>query len=295
MSALDYIEQSGVKGMKWGVRQDRGHVGERVKTKKLAKLDQQWQSNIYSVRGAVDIHNNVADRMNNGGLDRLNAAHPKAHLDHDTPATRAYLKAYYKLNEDFTAKAVSDVHGVSPSGGFKAHLDTSDHNQLKIVVKPVIAKHDSDPIPTLIMDILVENGKIVLTKSIKQDVSHEDRTAIFLEHHGVKGMKWGTRKDTKSRPSSSDFRKTQPFRGRPSHELTNKQIKLVNERLNLEQNYHRLNPNTATRGHNAVKGFLAAAGTAVALHKLFTSDSGKALIATGKTFVNTAKIAKVVK
>jgi hypothetical protein len=126
------MRHSGVKGMKWGQRRAQ---------KKADRADKKWQNNIYSIQGAVAIHNNVADKMNNGGLARLNAAHPNAHLDHDTPATRAYLKAYEKMNEEFTLQAVKEVHGTSPSGGYKTTVDTSDPEQFKIVITPTHARH----------------------------------------------------------------------------------------------------------------------------------------------------------
>jgi hypothetical protein len=94
----------------------------------------------------------------------------------------------------------------------------------------------------------------------------------ILEHFGVKGMRWGVRRSrsgvTATSPrvpkqfTSADFRRTQTLRGRKPQQLTNKQLKDLNERMNLEQNYKRMNPRTIDRGHNRVKYLLAFGTTA---------------------------------
>lgn len=122
---------------------------------------------------------------------------------------------------------------------------------------------------------------------------NQDEVLDFIEHHGVKGMHWGVRND-KVRKTSSDHKKTAPFRNRPVHELSNKQIKALNERLNLEQNHRRLNPSTVQKGHLAVKGMLGLAATAIAVNKLFNGDDAKQLVNAGKHFIATAKILKLI-
>jgi len=118
-------------------------------------------------------------------------------------------------------------------------------------------------------------------------------TLEFLEHHGVKGMHWGIRTGH-NRTTSSDYKKTAPYRKRKAQELTNKQLKNVNERINLEQNYKRLNQSTVKKGEAAAKGIIGLAGTATALYTLSTSPVAKALVRAGKHAILTAKILKVV-
>jgi hypothetical protein len=120
-------------------------------------------------------------------------------------------------------------------------------------------------------------------------VSKEAVEAI-LEHHGVKGMHWGIRNPESrvrlarqnKRPASSDFRKTLPHRGKPVHTLTNKQLKAVNERINLEQNYRRMNPSTLKKGSMAVGAIVGVATTATTIYNMYNSPAGKALISAGK-------------
>ena len=105
----------------------------------------------------------------------------------------------------------------------------------------------------------------------------------LIEHHGVKGMRWGVRGGRGTpRAQSSDYKKTVPLRNRNTKELTNKQIKTVNERINLESNYKRLNPTTVKKGTTIAKAVLATAATAATVYNLANSPAGKAAIAAGK-------------
>lgn len=110
----------------------------------------------------------------------------------------------------------------------------------------------------------------------------------FIKHHGVKGMKWGSRKSSGNRPSSSDFKKTAHLRKRKTHELSNKQLQNVNSRINLEQNYKKLNPNVIERGHATTKQLLSFGATAIAVHTMINTPQGQAVIAVGKSLVKKA-------
>ena len=105
----------------------------------------------------------------------------------------------------------------------------------------------------------------------------------ILSHHGVKGQKWGVRR--KSKKTSSDFKKTVPHRGKRPSELSNKQLKAVNERISLEQSYSRLNPKKTQRGKASAQNILATAGIAVAAYNTLNSPAAKALISRGKSLI----------
>lgn len=118
-----------------------------------------------------------------------------------------------------------------------------------------------------------------------------------LIHHGVKGMKWGVRRSQAAldraagRTSSSDYREASRLKKKPVNSLSNKELRALNERMNLEQNYNRLNPSKVARGKNVAKGVLAAATTAVTVYNLVKSPAGKAAIETGKKVVQSTQIA----
>lgn len=108
----------------------------------------------------------------------------------------------------------------------------------------------------------------------------------FLEHYGVKGMKWGERRSRRqlerARKQTEEHRVASELRKKKSSQLTNRELQVVNERLNLEQNYRRLNPTTVQRGHNSVKAILAVGGTGVAAYKMVNSAAGQAAIASAR-------------
>lgn len=106
----------------------------------------------------------------------------------------------------------------------------------------------------------------------------------FLEHVGVKGMKWGVRKRAPLK-TSSDYKKSSELRKKKHPELTNKQIKLANERANLEQNFMRLNPSKIAKGKAQVTAVLATAALGVSAYNLYNSPAGKALMNLGKKSV----------
>jgi hypothetical protein len=107
----------------------------------------------------------------------------------------------------------------------------------------------------------------------------------FIEHHGVKGMHWGVRKARGSVKPSSDFKTVAALKARPKQSLTNKQLKTVNERLNLERQFSNLNPHTLSVGKKAALDIVATIGAAATVYNLVKSPFGKAAISTGKKFL----------
>lgn len=130
---------------------------------------------------------------------------------------------------------------------------------------------------------------------------NEQKSDEFLIHHGVKGMKWGVRRTQAqldraanrraSRSPSDDSRRASTLRKKPMRALSNKELKDVNERLNLEQNYSRLNPSSITKGKNFAKATIATAGAAAGLYNLVKSPAGKAAIEVGRKAVKPLVIA----
>lgn len=116
--------------------------------------------------------------------------------------------------------------------------------------------------------------------------SQKTEAEEFLEHYGKKGMKWGVRKARTGVRTSSDYKKTAPLRNRKTRELSNKQIQSVNARINMEQQYKRLNPTKMQVGHNVVKGILGVVGTVGTIYGLSQTPHGKAAISAGRSFVS---------
>lgn len=120
----------------------------------------------------------------------------------------------------------------------------------------------------------------------------QSRVDSFLEHVGVKGMRWGVRRNgssvtsgKKQKPVSTDRKRVDKLRSKGAPALSTKQLKSVKERMELESSFSRLNPTKVQKGHAHVKEFLAIAGTAGSLYALSKSPAGKALMNLGKTTV----------
>lgn len=100
-----------------------------------------------------------------------------------------------------------------------------------------------------------------------------DRAGEFLEHFGVKGMRWGVRKPGTGTPSkrkrSADFDEVKALRKKHPSELSNAELKKLTERMNLEQNYARLvlnNPSKIRQGSKVAKQLIDTANTAYATY-----------------------------
>jgi hypothetical protein len=102
----------------------------------------------------------------------------------------------------------------------------------------------------------------------------------YLAHYGVLGMKWGVRKKSKGRVKtskrsskySSDYKESQKLRKKSSKELSNDQLKTLNRRMNLEQEYNRLSTSSISRGEAYAKRVVAVGGLASGVYALAKSD-----------------------
>ena len=95
-----------------------------------------------------------------------------------------------------------------------------------------------------------------------------------LYHYGVPGMKWGVRKsqnkldriDKRSKKNnwSEDATTAAKIKTKKVSQMTNDELRKLNNRRNLEQENEKLSRNSS-RGRSAVKAFIATAGTLTAV------------------------------
>ena len=112
-------------------------------------------------------------------------------------------------------------------------------------------------------------------------VAMSDPVADFLSHFGVKGMKWGVRR-TKSTTSVSDdsTRATQiktKVKVGGTKSLSNKELQDLITRMNLEQQYSRLNPSKFQKGARVVSDILQLGNTVNQAVAFANSPAGKAI------------------
>jgi len=80
----------------------------------------------------------------------------------------------------------------------------------------------------------------------------------FLQHFGVKGMKWGKTSSKSSGGASSKKRK------KKISEMTNDELKTINARLQLEKQYKDLTKKDTIKGRKFVKEVLTNSAKTVA-------------------------------
>lgn len=93
-----------------------------------------------------------------------------------------------------------------------------------------------------------------------------------LEHHGIKGQKWGVRRfQNKDGTRTAAGRKraaehedyTRAHTKKKASEMSDKELRERLNRLDMERRYNQMNPSTMTKGRNFVKNSGKALGTAV--------------------------------
>lgn len=124
--------------------------------------------------------------------------------------------------------------------------------------------------------------------------AQEKKILEYLAHHGVKGQRWGVRRTKaalaraakREKPNqSADHAHVQALLKKPRHQLTNAELKIVNERLNLEANAGRLNPHVVSKGEQTAKAVLGTLGVGVTAFNLIKSPAGQATVRAGANAV----------
>ncbi len=112
-----------------------------------------------------------------------------------------------------------------------------------------------------------------------------------LYHWGIKGMKWGVRryqnKDGSLTPTgkkrkrdnwSEDAKTASDIRKKSVKEMSNAELRKLNERTRLENEHKQLNPGAVRKGMKAVGTAVAVTGTVLSLY-----NNGERMIKLGKT------------
>lgn len=257
----DVLAHFGVKGMKWGVRKARDTSGKPSKPEKMSKLtddkgrhltksDEKWVNSSTNHGKGVAAYNKAARAMNDKHIDRINnkPAYKNADFNKDSPLRRKYYKEYEDtFNKEFNS-ALKETFGDSPSGRYTIKSASNmDSGMLPAwSVEYAEVKHADFEMKVL---VTFDKGRIVKIALGEPIIKHYDVDA-FLEHFGVKGMKWGIRKDKlggsrgSSESASSDAaraRATQDMiKKHGTSSVDNKDLQHLVTRMNLERQYNGL-------------------------------------------------------
>lgn len=251
----EYLEQHGVKGMKWGVIRDQAAAGNRGAQKKLAKADRDWSDELHSTAGWVKVNNHVAGIMNNGGIAKFNA-NPKYKAikdfgDFNDPKVKEYHNDYNKILNKAMVNATKELYGESPSGRYTLvtkkdangdpYVDMQDNEKISHAAGSVLRFYlKTDSVGRFLgVKLLGDDG--ALTHKLGAPMETEDEVIVHegmmteeeflahmgitpemtldevLEQAGVKGMKWGVRK---SRSELRDLDKATKARDRDERDAS---------------------------------------------------------------------------
>lgn len=99
-----------------------------------------------------------------------------------------------------------------------------------------------------------------------------------LAHYGVKGMKWGKRK---KRETSEDHNTARALAKKKPDEMSNAELRKLNERLQLERTYKDLQGKNAKekrdKGQRAVNDIMKYAKQGQEIYNFVNSPAGKAV------------------
>jgi hypothetical protein len=297
------LAHHGIKGMKWGVRRQKIGSGLRKVGQKVNRgleaigeamvrnADANFERRATDFGTKVNLHNRAGELMNaHGDLDRINnkseyirAAEHGILLKEDHPVTRKYEKEYMDAYVKRIKEAAAET-GTNWSGTRELAARRSDEVfGFSVYARDV--KHADDPsVLYKVKFVKDDQGRITgfeILDSIAQGAIFVDN---YLAHHGVKGQKWGVRKErtrdvTITTKGKKNKAKTKGGQDLPIHsdaiaKLTVKQIKKQSginalsdkdleayaRRLDLEQRVKRLESGEKSGASQMIRKMLRANG-----------------------------------
>lgn len=268
MTDLDtFLAHYGVKGMKWGVRNDNAGAGKRASEKKIAKLDKKFEKGATS-KQYFAVYNAMADKMNKTEIDRINNDPRFKGKDMSKPGKLQddYYNEYSKTATKALNDASADIIGSNASGTkiVQFEYNVAEQTFPRCFVQDKNVKHADDDRQEI--ELKVDSKWFITSMKLPSNLAHSDD---FLAHYGVKGMKWGVRrgvvKPGKQRTSREDkVRAKRKDAQRRRQTLKDKDLDQLVKRLEQEKKLKSLLDEDLRPGRTAAKKLLSNSGTKVA-------------------------------
>lgn len=272
METTDILEHHGIKGMKWGVRNDNGHQGEQAKTKKIAKLDKKFEKNMNSAQTIIAIHNRACD-IGNPKLAAINnkPQYKGKDFTRDSPLRQKYYKEVQNSFLDGVVQAAKEM-GTNASGTKEYSIVETKSGGWDIYLADV--KHSDTP--EFSFDVDYDDMGYVINVMPANDhlITHSNTVEDFLAHYGVKGQKWGVRRyGPKSRRQSQASR--DHAQNRKLASMSDQELQQHVNRIRLERQYKDLEKSKIKKGHDTARTILAVGATVNAAIAFSKSPAGK--------------------
>lgn len=307
-SVDDDLAHYGVKGMRWGFRKDEP-LGEVVLTKKckngteltisktgptgLAKLIEKGNPKLLEGVHTFKLTNKEGQKV--GQASFYQESPTKLQLEwigvnrghRRNGYARAALEGVIKYAKDngvneLELVATSMGRPLYESLGFERAPGGVHILRIEEAIKHAATLPDLEKLAYYIVmeiDATPEN-------ELDEELAMSDGVDRVLAHYGVKGMRWGVRRNadgstsrTGKRTKSEDYLESREIKKKHVSEMSNQELRKINERLQLEKTYSQLKTTdgfTIKKGQSIAKDIISVAKTANEMYNLASTPAAKA-------------------
>lgn len=85
-----------------------------------------------------------------------------------------------------------------------------------------------------------------------------EKNNSVLQHFGIMGMHWGSKRGSTSTPGSADHNKKVSLNSKKIHEMSNDELKFLTQRATLEKQYKEIKKNQIHPAKKFINDFIAA-------------------------------------
>jgi hypothetical protein len=219
------LEHFGVKGMKWGVR----------------RADKKFEKKASSTKVFMQVYDGAAKAYNKHDIARINNSPKYRNKDFSQPSK--LRDQYYKEHREALVKRLEESAAsmTNKSGTRRYTVVVNADNSWDVETTDI--KHADDTIRVSVTyDAKGYITAVSLPEVLEQSGLDSD---VALEHFGVKGMKWGVRRQQNEANAAEDHKVTASVRekaksGGGTKALSNQELQAAITRMNLEDQYSNL-------------------------------------------------------